>query len=241
MFSEKKQYLYFIRPAYKMLKQVIIILFFSAIALLTNAQLKTLPGVNFGIAYRPELFELTNYYTRGGPNKGYHFAGLSYLNKPLLVFEINQRLNNERWSFQLSNYFSYNYLVTILDSLNRPVEDLNSFKYDVFVDVSYRAGFRKFKHSFIHISAGFGRMNMSKKFDYDFPTGERDTNGNRIFERRSTSLPFWAPRLSIGFSYRNLMAFVTAHGTPDEDLNPNPSLWVEYRVLYNIQLKKRSR
>ena len=201
-----------------MLKQVIIILFFCN-RIADKCAVKNTSSVNFGIAYRPELFELTNYYTGADPAKGYHFAGLSYLNKPLLVFELNQRLNNERWSFQLSNYFSYNYLVTTLDSLNRPVEDLNSFKYDVFVDVSYRAGFRKFKHSFIHI----GRIRKDehgKKFDYDFPTGEIDTNGNRIFERRSTSFTLCPKRLSIGFSYRNLMVFVTATVHPMKTLIP---------------------
>ena len=222
-----------------MIKKSITLLFFVSLSFISHAQFKNAPKISLGIARRPELFELTNYYVRGGPDKGYQFKGISYLNNPSVVLELGQRLNHERWLVQFSNYFSYNYLVTPVDSLNRSKEDLKSFKYDCFIDVNYEIRFRKFKHSFIYIGAGIGIMNISKKIDYNYPTGELDNNGKKIFIPRSTNLSFLAPRISIGFAFKNISAFVTAHGTPDEDLNSNPSLWVEYKLLYSFQLKKR--
>jgi hypothetical protein len=221
------------------MKKLIISPFFVLILITSYSQFKNAPKINTGIACRPELFELTNYIVRGGPEKGYQFKGISFMNKPNLVLELSQKLNHERWIVKLSNYFSRNYLVTTVDSFNKPVKDLYSFKYDLFFDINYELRLRKHKYSFFYLGAGIGRMNISKKFDYNFPTGERDINGNRIFEKRATSLAFWAPRLSVGFAYKNFNVFVIAHGTPDEDLNSNPSLWVEYKLLYSFQLKKR--
>ena len=161
------------------------------------------------------------------------------MNKPELVLEINQRLNHERWLLQLSNYFSYNYLATLYDSLNINSKTISAFKYDIFFDALYEIRLKKFKRSFIYIGAGVGRMNISKKFDYNYPTGVRDNNSNQIFEKRSTSLSFFAPRLSVGFSFKNISSFLVAHGTPDNDFKSNPSLWLEYKVLYSFKLKNK--
>lgn len=224
-----------------MAKKIIILLFLISFSVITYAQLKNAPKINVGIARRPELFELENDFFRPRYTKGYQFYGLSYMKPTALALELSQRLNHERWLVQFSNYFSYNYLVTPVDSFNRPKKDLKSFKYDCFIDVNYEIRFRKFKHSFIYVGVGIGRMNISKKFDYNYPTGELDNNGNIVFTPRSTSLSFWAPRISVGFEFRKINAFVTAHYTPDEDLDSNPSLWVEYKLLYSFQLKKRKK
>jgi hypothetical protein len=223
-----------------MTKKTIILLFLVSFSAITYAQLKNTPKINIGIARRPELFELSNYPVRGGRDKGYQ-SNIGRMSNPNLVVELNQRLNHEKWILQFSNYFSYNYLATLYDSGNRIHADISAFKFDVFVDAIYEIRFRKFKNSFIRIGAGVGRMNISKKFDYNYPTGKFDANGNRIYEKRSTSLSFWAPRRLIGFEYRKIGTFVTAHYTPDGDFNPKPSLWVEYKLVYSFQLKKRKK
>lgn len=221
-----------------MIKKTIIPIFLISFSIVASAQLKNAPKISVGVAWRPELFELSNYYIRRTVDKGY-YSNIGRMSNPNLAVELSQKLNHERWLFRFSNYFSYNYLATTLDSFNLPKENLKSFKYDLFLDVNYELRFRKFKHSFIYIGAGIGRMNISRKFDHDYPTGGLDNNGNRIFIRSSTNLAFWAPRIAVGFAFKNFSAFVTAHGTPDGDFNSNPSLWIEYKLLYSFQLKKR--
>ena len=204
----------------------------------SEGQFKNAPKINAGIARRPELFELTNYYVRGGAGKGYQ-SNIGRMNKPSLAFEISQRLNNERWILELSNYLSSNYLATVYDSMNYYHKDISAFKYDIFFDGLYEVRFRKFKKTFIYIGAGVGRMNISKKFDYNYPTGKFDSSGNWLYEKKSTSLSFWAPRILFGVAYKNLSAFVIAHSTPDGDFNRKLSLWVEYKLLYSFNLKKK--
>jgi hypothetical protein len=223
-----------------MIKKTIVLFFLISFSVITNAQLKNAPKINVGIARRPELFELSNYPSRGRRDKGYQ-SNIGRMSNPNLVVELNQRLNNERWMLQFSNYFSHNYLATRYDSGNRIHTDIYAFKLDVFIDAIYEVRFRKFKNSFILIGGGVGRMNISKKFDYNYPTGGYDSSYNRFYQKKSTSLSFWAPRLMAGFRYRNISAFVTAHYTPDGDFNPKPSLWVEYKLLYSFQLKKRKK
>lgn len=219
----------------KLLTTLVFFIFFS---FASYSQFTNAPKISVGIGWRPELFELSNYSTRSIPAKGY-MSNIGRMDNPNLVVELSQRLNLERWLIQFSNYFSYNYLATPVDSFNMLKEDIKSFKYDCFLDVIYEIRFRKFKHFFIYVGAGYGRMNISKKFNYNYPTGELDNNGNRVFLPSSSSLSFWAPRISVGFAFKNISAFVTAHGTPDGDFNSNPSLWVEYKLLYSFQLKKR--
>jgi hypothetical protein len=221
----------------KLLTTLVFFIFFSfaSYSQFTNAQ-----KISVGIGWRPELFELSNYSTRTIPAKGY-ISNIGRMDNPNLVVELSQKLNHERWLIQLSNYFSYNFLATPIDSLNMLEKDLKSFKYDFFIDVNYEIRFRKFKHSFIYVGAGIGRMNISKKFNYNYPTGELDNNGNRVFIPRTTSLSFWAPRISVGFAFKNISSFVTAHGTPDGNFDSHPSLWVEYKILYSFQLKKKKR
>ncbi len=221
-----------------MVKKLTISNLFVLLSFSSYSQLKNSPRINVGIASRPELFELSNYYVRRTFSKGY-YSNIGRMTNPNLVVELSQKLNHERWLVKFSNYFSYNYLATTLDSFNLPKEDLKRFKFDFFLDANYELRFRKFKHSFIYIGAGIGRMNISKKFDYNYPTDKLDNNGNIVFIPLTTSLSFWAPRISVGFAFKNISAFVTAHGTPDGDYNSNPSLWVEYKLLYSFQFKKK--
>jgi hypothetical protein len=207
---------------------------------ISHAQLKKYPTLNIGIAKRPELFELSNYDVRSYRNKGYYFNGFRNLNSPCIVIELNQQLNNKKWALQFSNYFSYNYLYTTIDSNNIEIENINSFKHDYFFDVSYKINLNQLKNYYLLISAGYGRMNIGKKFNYNYPTGNFDANGRQIFRQQTTNLSFTAPRLSVGFMRKKLGLFVTAHGTPDNDLEGNPSLWVEYKILYNIFLKNKA-
>lgn len=220
-----------------MIKNLILSALFLLFSFISYAQFKNNPKISVGIAWRPELFELSNYSTRTIPAKGY-MSDIGRMDNPNLVVEFSQRLNHERWILQFSNYFSHNYLATVSDFGNRIHNDISAFKYDVFIDAKYEIRFRKFKNSFIYVGAGVGRMNVSKKFDYNYPTGERDINGNWIYQKRSTSLSFWAPRLFAGFTYRKLGGFVTAHYTPDIEFNPKPSLWIEYKATYSFSLGK---
>jgi len=223
-----------------MIKLFATILFFYFFSIESYAQFKNTPRLNVGVSRRPELFELCDYDIRSRLSKGYQ-SNIGRMSNPNLVVELNQRLNHERWILQYSNYFSYNYLATLYDSGNHIRTNISAFKLDVFVDAIYEVRFKKFKNSFIRIGAGVGRMNISKKFDYNYPTGVYDSNSNWIYQKRSTSLSFWAPRLFAGFSYWNISAFVTAHYTPDGDFNPKPSLWIEYKLLYSFQFKKRNK
>lgn len=128
-----------------MTNKIIILLFFISFSGINYAQLKNAPKINVGIARRPELFELSNYPVRGGRDKGYQ-SNIGRMSNPNLVVELNQRLNNERWILQFSNYFSRNYLATRSDSGNRIHTDIYAFKFDVFVDAIYgRSGLESLK------------------------------------------------------------------------------------------------
>jgi hypothetical protein len=222
------------------MKYLFITLIFFTASEHTYAQLKKYPTLNIGVAKRPELFELANYQVRGFKNRGFVFKGFSIMNNPCFALDLNQELNNKKWSLQLSNYFSYNYLYSPIDSNNNTIKDVSSFKYDCFIDIVYKIKLKNYNNIAFFIAAGIGRLNMSKKFSYNYPTGKFDNNGKQIFERRSNNLSLTAPRLYLGIARKKIGFFISAMGTPDEDLNPYPSLWVEYKILYNIFLKNKA-
>ena len=221
-----------------MLKNLNIVIAFIIFPFLSYCQFKNPPKINAGLAYRPGAIELSALSGPGFPPRGYVFKGYNYNNNPYLVAELSQKLNHQRWAVQLSNYLTYRYFVTTVDTLNNPVKDLSSFKYDCFVDVLYELRLPKNNQSFFYIGAGIGFMNIGKKFMYQVIRGN-DINGKEIYGQLNSNLAFLAPRISFGYAKKNVSAWLIAHGTPDSDLESNPTIWAECKLLYSFQLKKK--
>jgi len=222
-----------------MLKPVFISICTIVFSFACHAQFKNPPKVNVGLAYRPGAIELSVLSGPGFPPKGYIFKGFNYKNNPYLVVELNQKFNHERWAFQFSNYLTHRYLVTTVDSLNRPIKDLSSLSYDVFLDLQYEFRFFKNTNSFFYIGAGVGYMNNARKFTRQTATGNFDSSGKETYRQARANLSFLAPRISFGYTRKKLSAWLIAHGTPDNDLQSNPTIWAEIKLLYSLQLRKK--
>lgn len=221
------------------LKQIFITALICMFTFVSFAQFKNPTKINIGLAYRPVAIELSDLSGPGFRPKGYIFKGYNYNNNPYLVAELNQKLNHQRWAIQLSNYLTYRYFVTTVDTLNNPIKDLNSLKYDVFFDVLYELRFLKNQQSFFYMGAGIGFMNIGKKFSFQSTSYQTDGSGNNIYHTLNTNLNIIAPRISIGYARKNFTAWIVAHGTPDKDLEGNPTIWTECKLLYSLQLKKK--
>ena len=222
-----------------MLKNLILVAHLILLPFFSEAQFKNASKINIGLAYRPVAIELSNLSGPGFPPRGYIFKGYNRNNNPYLVAEINQKLNHQRWAIQFSNYLTYRYFVTTVDTLNNPVKDLNSLKYDCFLDVLYELRLPKNKQSFFYVGAGIGFMNIGKKISFQSTGYQMDANGNKVYHTFSTNLNILAPRISFGYARKNISAWLIAHGTPDNDLEGNPTIWAECKLLYSFNLKKK--
>lgn len=223
-----------------MIKNLIFASLLMLLPFFSYSQFKNPPKINVGIAYRPGAIELSNFSSYYTKQHGYIFKGYNYKNNPYLVAEINQKLNRQRWSIQLSNYLTYRYFVTTVDTLNNPIKNFSSLKYDVFFDLLYELRFLKNKQSFFYLGAGIGYMNIGKKFSFQ-SSYQTDVNGNKLYHTSSTNLSILAPRISIGYANKKLSAWLIAHGTPDNNLESNPTIWAECKLLYSFQIKKKTR
>ncbi|NOT91441.1 hypothetical protein [Ferruginibacter sp.] len=224
----------------KIIKRKILILFLLCwVNSAMHAQNKLIfnPSLEIGIAVRNAAFELTNYTNRRSPDFTYDYDGIAHFRNKSLAIALKQYVHKNKISVQLATYFRYNHLYYGKNAQglsNSNQKEYKRLKYDLFLDGLYHFKKRKENATGIILGLGVGEMNNGTKFKDSLWTGNK-------YELKTRSFQFFAPRLLLGLEKRKISLFVIAHGTPDIDYRPNPTIWLEFKGSYSFQLKKKSK
>lgn len=197
----------------------------------TYSQSKFNPIIETGIAFRTGYIELSNLSKKPGqPYTTYTYSKAKHFNNINLSITIQQFILKKRISFQLASYFRYNHLYYGKNNLGVSTateKEYKRIKYDMFIDVLYHFKKRKINSIGFEIGAGIGYMNFGTRFI------DSAMVSNRYIEIKK-GFRFLAPRILIGVNKNNFSFFTIAHGTPDADYEPNPTIWLEFKLAYKF-------
>ena len=194
------------------------------------------PSVEIGVAIRNAAFELIDYTNGRSPDLTYDYNGIAHFRNTSVAIAFKQYVHKNKISVQLASYFRYNHLYYGKNAQglsNSNQKEYKRLKYDLFLDGLYHFKKRRENAAAIILGLGIGKMNNGTKFKDSVLTGSK-------YELRTTSFQFFAPRLLLGIEKRKISFFVIAHGTPDTDYQPNPTIWLEFKGSYSFPLKKKS-
>lgn len=172
----------------------------------------------------------------------FHYSSSSQFKCKSIALDISTLVFNGNWTFQVSNYFRYNYFREIdvndystVQTVIYPLKLEKRFKTDHIVSLYYKkqGNPRKLK---LTGGVGFGVMNTGTGFDYKHFTGFYDNNGKPIFETLHDTFSFFTPCVMVGISYRNLSWISTVYGSKDQHNRPRPTLWIEGKLAYSFRL-----
>ena len=210
---------------------VTIIFVFGFSSAYTQSKIKFEPTIETGIAFRPGYIEMSNSSKiPGQPYTTYAYSKAKHFNNINLSIAIQQYILKNRISLQLASYFRYNHLYYGKNSQgisSASEKEFKRLKYDVFIDGLYHFKKRKINSIGFELGAGIGYMNFGTQFK------DSAMVNNRYMEIKK-GFRFLAPRLLIGVNKNNFSFFTIAHGTPDADYEPNPTIWLEFKLAYKF-------
>lgn len=199
-----------------------------------------------GVAFRNAAIRLEDKMFLRVPD-GYRFNSLEHFRTTSFSIDISRNIWSRHWYVQLSNYIRYGHVAVEQTRQNVDIKEIKRLKRDHLLDLLYKFNLNHKKVNFV-VGGGIGFMNFNSTFNYDRNTGNKDANGNWIYVRTTGGFRFFAPRIIVGIerknlkdNHRSLNAFVIAHGTPDEDYEPYPTIWLEGKVSYTFHLKSREK
>jgi hypothetical protein len=140
---------------------------------------------------------------------------------------------------QSSNYFRYNYFREkgFFSTINPPGMNIEKrFKTDHFLDVIYQANIGKKDNWKLKIGLGYGVMNTGTGFTYPKFADTLNPQGNLAYTMTNDSFLFWAPRLSLGISYKKINLMLSVHKSKNQYNTDKFSLWIETKFAYEFSL-----
>lgn len=220
------------------------LILFSLLFKLSFGQVDKTVSFAGGIAIRNFAIRLGDKVSFTSP-QGYSFNSLEHFRVQTLTIDASRFIWNRHWVLQLSNYLRYGHVAIIKNRQNVDIREIKRLKRDHLLDMLYKFDANG-KKPVLVLGAGLGFMNCNTSFNYEWNTGEKDISGNWIFRNRTGGFRFLAPRVIVGIERRkindlrrSLNLYLIAHGTPDEDYNAIPTIWLELKGSYTFPLKKR--
>lgn len=210
---------------------------FLFIAQIVSAQVEKMPVIDLGISNRGSAIVLadkpivTNRF-------GFDWSSLKHFRVTSLAIDIKKNIFNKHCFIELSNYFRYGHFRYERDPLTGISTEIKRFKHDHLLDFLYEFGKHKQNKPVFILGAGYGPMNLGTAFSYNRYI-RRDAAGNPIFIPVKSCFCFYAPRLIVGVRRNKLQGFIIVHGTPDEEFESNPTLWIEGKASYSFHLKSK--
>lgn len=214
----------------KLLVAFIIICFGNDV--FAQGKIKFSPELKFGFSARNASIELMSYqYIRNPPISRNKYNQIKLTRNKNLIVELQQSFWKPNLTAQLSGALRYGHVYYDSNQV-----EVKSMKYDLFLDVIYlfkkKKNMNKPDRIYLFAGAGFGQMNYNTKFKYKHT--EYDFNNNPIERERTGSFMFLAPRVTIGALYKKLQGSFVVHGTPDDTYEPNPTIWMEFKLTYSL-------
>ena len=176
--------------------------------------------MDFGVAFRFESWTLEDkFFTNYVYGSYYPFQDT----KTRLFLNVKQKIpGRNNFSINLSNYFTRFNIRS--NSINGPKD--YRLKRDHFIDFTNSFKSKKNRPHFV-LGVGTGLMNCGTKFTYIRNTNVVDSNAK-------ATQRFLAPRLIIGAQNDGLNASLIFHGTPDQQGEQYPTIWMEIRLGFTI-------
>jgi hypothetical protein len=196
-----------------------------------------------GLDYRQYPIDIED-VPRGGYSSNGYFYGEKFWQTASLHsgFGIVMKKN---WQLSITPYFRYNHLhwlkgknYSIPESGKRM--DKKNVKFDLFLDVEKKFQIKKDKPRFITVCAGIGYVNMNTRYNLTL----RDTlpsGGLADIKHYEGTLLHFGPRLSLGYQYEKIKAFLDAYMIEGPDLTNLTSLWIGGTISYEMPLKKKKK
>jgi hypothetical protein len=213
------------------MKKLTFILIAFFVSKFSFSQLKFKPEINFGIVARNATIELSDYSIRRRPYFGFDYNQIKISRNRNLSIDIGQFIYKKKIYVELSSYIRYGHFHYEKDYTTN---EIKRFKYDFFADANYYLKWKKEHKSSLILGFGLGFMNLNTSFSYFAFTGERNASGNYLKKELKRGFNFLAPRFLLGVDRNKFKAFVIVHGTPDDDYQPNPTIWLEFKASYKI-------
>ncbi len=206
--------------------------------------------LSFGIDYRDSPTDIEN--IRPGPiprPKGIPDGHRNFWKALSLHGQFGYKLKKS-WILSASLYGRYNFFHRIENinystdpsnptaayPTNRP-KSINSFKYDLFLDIEKKIRLKKNKERYFLLQAGVGLTNINSKFDVTLTDSlDHRTDGPKRYY--GTYLHF-GPRLNIGYQYNKIKLYLISFLIEDPLLTNLTSLWIGGGISYEMILKKR--
>jgi hypothetical protein len=135
----------------------------------------------------------------------------------------------------LENYITY---VRIGFKSNNLFLPDKRFKRDHLLEISNTFNAKKNSKAHFFLGLGVGYMNLGTKFNY-VKLGGNNGQPNIVDSNAIGSQRFFAPSLSFGVKYKSNNAQVKLYGTPDQEGEPYPTIWMEIKFSSDINLFKK--
>lgn len=205
---------------------------------------KTIPVISIGLDFRINPFDIEDIPRGPLPTpKGFP----DYNSKFWQTISIHGQyglLFKKNWLLSTTLYTRYNLLHRIENiNYSRPlpekVKGKNNFKYDLFLDIEKKIPLKKNKERYFLGSVGLGFTNINTKFDVTL----NDTSevGTSISKRYKGTMFHFGPRISLGYQYCRIKAYLNTHIIEGRDLIGLTALWIGGSLSYELMLKSKKR
>jgi hypothetical protein len=217
------------------MKKIIAIIILSYSFSQINAQ-KSGISVLGGIAFRGVPINLVS---RGDRLHIYDFtfSGDDQFESKSFSVDIRFPIIANKLFVQSSNYFRYNYFgekSLFTNGAWGPIIEEKRFKTDHLIDLQYQINIGINRNWKLKTGVGYGVMNTGTGFIYPRYTGMVDSQGKPIYIDTFDTFLFWAPRFSLGSSYKKMNLILSVHKTKNQDNNDKASLWIETKFAYSF-------